>query len=147
MNTKNRLYPSQAETRQKRAAKAKQIATEGENLAAKFLQENGFKLLSRNYRAGRIGEIDIIALDSEGVLVFVEVKTRTIEEKIFGIPELGFEAVGYIKQRKILASSLIYLEKSCQADFTRWRYDVLVIEIRNEGEKNYSVSHIQNAFS
>ena len=146
MNTKNRLYPSQPETRQKRAAKAKQIATDGENLAARFLQEKSLKILARNYRGRRAGEIDIIALDEGGVLVFVEVKTRSIEKQIYGIPELGFEAVGYIKRRKIIAASQIYMQEACQASFTRWRYDVLVIEIQNSQSEEYSISHVENAF-
>ncbi len=48
----------------------------GEERAAAFLAENGFSLIDRNVRCGRIGEIDIVA--SKGSLViFVEVKTRT----------------------------------------------------------------------
>jgi putative endonuclease len=47
----------------------------GEDLAAKFLQKLGFKIIERNFRKG-YGEIDIIAID-QGVLVFVEVKTSS----------------------------------------------------------------------
>lgn len=56
----------------------------GEDLATKFLQRKGFKILERNFGI-RYGEIDIIALDyKENSLVFIEVKTRTSNN--FGTP-------------------------------------------------------------
>ncbi|CAM5701655.1 hypothetical protein SALBM135S_01032 [Streptomyces alboniger] len=47
----------------------------GEDLAARRLVEAGMTVLERNWRAGRSGEIDIVALDGEA-LVVCEVKTR-----------------------------------------------------------------------
>lgn len=47
----------------------------GEDLAARRLAEAGMTVLERNWRCGRAGEIDIVALDGE-VLVVCEVKTR-----------------------------------------------------------------------
>ncbi|MFG2789425.1 YraN family protein [Streptomyces sp. NPDC048419] len=47
----------------------------GEDLAARRLAEAGMTVLERNWRGGRTGEIDIVALDGE-VLVVCEVKTR-----------------------------------------------------------------------
>lgn len=47
----------------------------GENAAAKFLEENGYEILCRNY-TGRGGEIDIVCAKQK-YLCFVEVKTRT----------------------------------------------------------------------
>ncbi len=44
-------------------------------MAAAFLVERGFEILERNYRAGRRGEIDLIAR-REALLLFVEVKSR-----------------------------------------------------------------------
>ncbi len=52
------------------------LGKSGECEAERFLAGQGFDLLERNFRYGRYGEIDIIAL-REGLLVFVEVKTRT----------------------------------------------------------------------
>ena len=54
----------------------------GEQAAAEYLQQNGYKILARNYRS-KWGEIDIIAKHHatsgvrQGVVVFVEVKTKT----------------------------------------------------------------------
>ncbi|MFC9925128.1 YraN family protein [Streptomyces sp. NPDC127190] len=47
----------------------------GEDLAARRLTEAGMRILERNWRCGRSGEIDIVALDGD-VLVVCEVKTR-----------------------------------------------------------------------
>jgi putative endonuclease len=50
----------------------------GENVAAKFLRNQGFKIIERNFRCP-MGEIDIIARDGN-TLVFVEVKTRKYDD-------------------------------------------------------------------
>ncbi len=57
----------------------------GEDLAHRFLQSRGYRVVARNYRppSGR-GEIDLVAWDGP-VLAFVEVKTRASEE--FGAPD------------------------------------------------------------
>lgn len=61
---------------------SKEIGNIGENIAEKHLKKKGYKILSRNYKA-RGGEIDIIAYRF-GVLVYVEVKSRTNE--LYGTP-------------------------------------------------------------
>ncbi|MFP1627749.1 YraN family protein [Streptomyces sp. 5K101] len=47
----------------------------GEDLAARLLVRSGMRLLARNWRCGRAGEIDIVARDGDTVVV-CEVKTR-----------------------------------------------------------------------
>lgn len=51
-----------------------ELAKYGEDKAADFIENKGYKIVIRNFKC-KIGEIDIIALDSD-TLVFVEVKTR-----------------------------------------------------------------------
>jgi len=53
----------------------------GEALAERYLQARGLRILERNYRVARGrsrrgGEIDLVALDADGTLVFVEVRVR-----------------------------------------------------------------------
>ena len=48
----------------------------GEELAAEFLIKSGYKIIDKNYKFSRYGEIDIIALEKD-TLCFIEVKTRT----------------------------------------------------------------------
>lgn len=61
-----------------------QVGQWGENLARVVLELNGYSLLERNWRPDRsitgsslVGEIDLVMVDPEMDLVFVEVKTRS----------------------------------------------------------------------
>lgn len=53
-----------------------QLGAMGEALAVDHLNRAGLRILHRNWRC-RYGELDIIACDRTGTVVFVEVKTRT----------------------------------------------------------------------
>lgn len=68
----------------------------GENYASKYLQNNGFKILQRNFRC-RFGEADIIALDKQ-VLVFVEVKTAKIGSAVKPVDEMTANKLAYLKR-------------------------------------------------
>ena len=57
------------------------IGRAGEALAQRYLEARGLRVLERNYRVARGrsrrgGEIDLIALDGDGTVVFVEVRVR-----------------------------------------------------------------------
>ena len=54
------------------------VGTFYENLAARYLENQNVMILERNYRNKR-GEIDLIGLDPDGWLIFVEVKYRSSE--------------------------------------------------------------------
>src|SRR4030065_448823 len=73
----------------------------GEDAAATFLTKEGYKIVERNFRCP-LGEIDIVAVD-KGVLVFVEVKTRSSNK--FGLPE---EAVNRRKQHQMAKTTQFY---------------------------------------
>ncbi|MFZ4842047.1 YraN family protein [Mycetocola saprophilus] len=51
------------------------VGREGEAIAADYLREHGFTVARQNWRC-QYGEVDIIARDRAGTLIFVEVKTR-----------------------------------------------------------------------
>ena len=53
----------------------KELGDWGEEQACSFLVQQDYEILERNFRLSK-NEIDIIARDKEGVLSFVEVKTR-----------------------------------------------------------------------
>lgn len=76
----------------------------GEDLAASFLEKQGYQILHRNWRSGH-KELDIVALD-HGTLVIVEVKTRRNLE--FGNPA---DAVNDRKIRRIVSSTDAYIRK------------------------------------
>jgi putative endonuclease len=64
------------------------LGRRGEKIAADYLRRNGFRLLYKNFRSKRGGEIDLVCRDrQEKTLVFVEVKTRTTDA--FGPPHEG----------------------------------------------------------
>lgn len=48
----------------------------GEQIAVRHLESLGLRIVQRNWRC-RYGELDVIAADESGKVVFVEVKTRT----------------------------------------------------------------------
>ena len=74
----------------------------GEAYTADYLRRRGYEILASQFRC-RMGEIDLIAR-KDGVLCFVEVKTRTEEEH--GMPR---EFVGPRKQKRIRTAAAQYL--------------------------------------
>ena len=72
----------------------------GEDVAVLFLKNLRYRILSRNFILGRLGEIDIIARDRDGVLVFVEVKALDSFDGDFS-PEDHFDEGKKYKLRKL----------------------------------------------
>jgi len=97
----------------------------GEQLAADFLRrERNFKLVVRNWRAprDRRAEIDLVCRDGE-VLVFVEVKTRTI-----GALVPGYYSVTARKKRALLRACGAYLGLLAVRPRT-YRFDVVEVAL------------------
>jgi len=102
----------------------KALGQKGEEIACKTLEENGYRLLDKNFRCKQ-GEIDVIA-DDRGVICFIEVKSRSSEA--FGLPE---EAIDRRKQRKLWAAAMIYLEKK-KIKSKDMRFDVVSVDLRTD---------------
>ncbi|MCX6149194.1 MAG: YraN family protein [Ignavibacteriales bacterium] len=96
------------------------VGNEGEDLACDFLLKKGFKIIERNYRYGKTGEIDIIAKDGE-TLVFAEVKYRKNLE--FGEPEYGITK-NKMNQLRKLANTYLF-DKNINE--VTCRFDVVAI--------------------
>jgi putative endonuclease len=111
--------------------------TRGEKLACKFLRGHGYKILYRNFKDRRGGEIDLVCRDGD-TLVFVEVKTRSDEE--FGRP---IEAVDRQKQLRISKGGLAWLRLLDNPDIT-FRFDV--VEVLFPEEREPQLELVQNAF-
>lgn len=112
----------------------KKLGSEGEERAAGYLVEKGFKILERNWTRGKT-EIDIIA-KGEGFIVFVEVKTRT--EGFFDEP---VNAVTRNKQRSIIFAAEGYM-KRLGYDI-ECRFDVITIVLK---KTDFLIEHIPDAF-
>lgn len=114
------------------------IGDRGENLAASFLDEAGYRVLDRNYRFER-NEVDLVCRDPEddGEIVFVEVKTRT--GRGFGPPEAS---VTEEKQASLIEVARAYLHEHGLVG-TPARFDVIGILLAG-GEPQ--IEHYQNAF-
>ena len=80
------------------------LGDRGENVAAKYLRTQGFKIIERNFRCAT-GEIDIVARDGK-TLVFVEVKTRLSDDDV--TPE---EQVHGHKQHQVTKAARFYLTR------------------------------------
>jgi putative endonuclease len=115
--------------------KRQQFGKKSEDIAAKYLKKNGYKILEQNYRT-KLGEIDIIAKDKD-TLVFIEVKARRSIQ--FGSPKW---AVTPKKQRRISMVALYYL-KTAKLSHTRARFDVVSISSINDRS---GIEIIKNAF-
>lgn len=98
----------------------------GEVLARRHLEARGHVVLETNYRC-RHGEIDLIT-ESDGVLVFVEVRTRRGGD--FGTPE---ESITSGKRAHLVATAQEYLQ-STDAGEVEWRVDLGALEMDARGK-------------
>jgi putative endonuclease len=112
------------------------LGERGEALAAKFLEDNGFRLVVSNFKVpvGRnskgvqvTGEIDIIALDGE-TLCFVEVKTRRSDAFAPVIT-----AVDLRKQRQITRTANVY-RRIFGVSSMEYRFDVVTLLMPKHSE-------------
>lgn len=113
---------------------ARILGRKGEQLAVRFLEKAGLRMVAanfripigRNFRGGIVNaEIDLIALDS-ATLCFIEVKTRSSDE--FAAPE---EAVNLRKQRQIIRAAKKY-RKIFRLNNVNFRYDVISIILHKQ---------------
>ncbi len=109
----------------------------GEKLAARFLRKHGYKILYRNFRGRRGGEIDIVCRDGD-TLVFVEVKTRTSED--FGRP---IETIRSEQRQRISLGALAWLRMLDDPDIF-FRFDVVEVLLPQTGKPRLEL--IKNAF-
>lgn len=115
------------------------IGKTAEEYAKWYLQEQGLKLVSQNYRC-KYGEIDLIMQDKK-ITVFVEVRFR--KSNRFGS---GAETVDYHKQRKLLTTAAHYLQNHAEAAKRPCRFDVLSLTKSNaHSEQSYEVRWITDA--
>ncbi len=106
----------------------------GENLAAEFLTNKGYTILSHNARTP-YGELDLIAQHAEG-LVFVEVKTRSSTS--LGLPEVS---VSPAKQSHLRSAAQAYLQAHPDSP-NDWQIDLIAI-LKLPGQE-VQIEHFEN---
>lgn len=76
---------------------ARSLGCRGEDLAHRYLQAKGFRILARNWTGPQLAEVDIVA-QQDGRTVFVEVKSRADAEH--GSPERAVDDLKVVSQRR-----------------------------------------------
>ena len=105
-------------------------------MQVKFLQENQYKIEATNWRYKR-AEVDIIAFSPEGILSFVEVKTR--KNLSFGPPE---SFVTEKKERLLVDLASSYMEMTKYGGEIRFDIIAVYINIR----QGAVIKHFKDAF-
>ncbi len=112
----------------------KNLGPAGEDLAADYLKNKGYRIIKKNWRSGKL-EVDIIA-ENKDYIVFTEVKTRS--ENFYIHPA---DAVTKDKQRSIILAADNFvkwnnIDKEC-------RFDVITVIIKPD---SHEIDHIEDAF-
>jgi putative endonuclease len=117
----------------------------GEDAALRYLRARGFRLLERNLRLGRSGELDLVMKDG-GTLVFVEVKAMLLGEAITGL-----DKIHAFKQRKLIELATIYLQRAAQRTqplrYDAVRFDAVEVAFPDHSLKQPQVRHLPSAFT
>ncbi len=111
------------------------LGRHGEELAARHLAAQGYKIEARNWRCAH-GELDLVARDGD-CLVLVEVRTR--RGRALGTPE---ESITAAKRARLVNLAWAYVqEQGWEGD---WRIDVVAVEMDRRG-RLLRVEHYENA--
>ena len=106
----------------------------GEMYSARYLRDNGYKIISSNYRS-KSGEIDIVACFAD-IICFAEVKTRN--EGAYFDPAF---AVDSAKEENVKSTAAAYL--SARKWKRNIRFDIIEVLLCENG---YKIRHTENAF-
>ncbi|MBN1975443.1 MAG: YraN family protein [Sedimentisphaerales bacterium] len=123
--------------RRKLLSNRKLLGRWGERRCEKFLKAQGLKTLARNFSC-KTGEIDLVMIDFEGCIVFVEVRTKT-DEKFSDVES----SITPAKKEK-LKSAAKYFIASHNIENRPFRFDIVAIVLGLQGKPQ--IRHYENAF-
>lgn len=109
------------------------LGRDGEELAAVFLEDQGMRIVDRNWRCAE-GEIDIVALEGD-TMVVAEVKTRSSLD--YGHP---FEAVGPAKLARLHRLAAAWCREH-ELNASRRRVDV--VSVIHNGVGDPQLEHLR----
>jgi len=123
--------------RNKLLADGKLLGRWGERRCERFLVRKGLRKLARNYSC-KTGEIDLVMVDADGVIVFVEVKARADESF-----EPVESVVTFAKKAKLLRTARYFLA-SHNIEDRPCRFDIVTLVLGQAGRPK--IKHYENAF-
>lgn len=102
-----------------------QIGAAAEQLAAQFVQAQGWQVIAENFHC-RLGEIDLIVRPNslEQLVVFVEVRSR--KRGLFGD---AMASVTPAKQRKLCKTAAYFLQTHPEFSMFDCRFDVIAVQL------------------
>ncbi len=102
----------------------KNLGNLGEDIAASFFRSKGFEIIKRNYRFGKIGEMDII-VRKDDLIVFAEVKNRNSGE--YGG---AYYSITERKKRtlKKVAGQFLHTHPDLLSENITYRYDMIAVD-------------------
>jgi putative endonuclease len=118
-------------------ADRKKLGRWGEKRCESFLKKKGFKKLAHNFSC-KSGEIDLVMVDTNGAVVFVEVKTRADEAF-----EPAESVITPAKKTKLNRAARYFLTTHNIKD-RPFRFDVVTVVLGQKGRPQ--VRHYENAF-
>ena len=125
---------------------SKGIGDIGEKKAARFLKKKGYRIIDRNKHESH-NEIDIIAANYQFV-VFVEVKTRTVNAKDYVSYGIAASAVNSAKQERTVKGARSFISSNPKKVKNRMiRFDVVEVYLDKETLQVKGINHIENAFA
>ncbi len=121
--------------------KKSKIGQIGENIACKYLMDNGYGIIKRNFRKPW-GEIDVITKAPDKTLVFIEVKTMSDYAGAELRPEDQLTAT---KLKKLQRTAQFYAGHYPEQvdDNKNWQIDLIAI-LLNPNTNASKIKHYQN---
>lgn len=125
---------------------AAEIGRRGEKEAARLLKKKKYKILLQNLHLSH-NEIDIIAASKrERLILFVEVKTRTVNADLYSPFGSPASAVTKDKQNRTITAARDFLRKNPKFSDYQPRLDVIEVYVDKTTFDTVKINHIENAF-
>jgi putative endonuclease len=110
----------------------------GEKRCESYLKRKGFKTLTRNFSC-KTGEIDLVMVDTDASIVFVEVRTRT--DETFSTAE---SSITTPKKTRLKRAARYFLTTN-NIENRPFRFDIVTIVLSRSGKEE--IRHYQNAIT
>ena len=125
--------------------KKREIGNFGEDAAVKFLKRKHYKILARNYTAGKL-ELDIVAKTRKEI-VFVEVQTRSVISLDYMPYGRAADAVDLDKRRNTVNAAYAYMRQNPSK--LNMRIDVIEVYLDKNSKKPkiLTINHFENAIT